>query len=82
MFFRNFLGFSSETRSEIDNGGLSAMHGAAMSIVEILLCIFLPPVAVAMKKGAGADLIINILLWVFLFGLGGIIHAFWVLNKK
>ncbi len=35
-----------------------------------------------MKKGAGVDLIINILLWVVLFWLGGVIHAFWVLNQK
>jgi uncharacterized membrane protein YqaE (UPF0057 family) len=53
-----------------------------MSILEIILAIFIPPVAVFLRKGAGKDLVINILLWVLLFGLGGIIHAFWVLSKK
>lgn len=53
-----------------------------MTIVDILLAIFLPPVVVAMRKGVGKDFVINILLWIFLFGLGGIIHAFYVLTRK
>lgn len=53
-----------------------------MSILDIILAIFLPPVAVFLKKGAGKDLLINILLWVLLFGIGGVIHAFIVLSKK
>ena len=35
-----------------------------------------------MKKGAGKDLIINLVLWINLFGVSGIIHAFWLLSKK
>jgi|GEM_PF-918071 len=53
-----------------------------MSIVQILLCIFLPPVAVYMKCGANKDFIINLILWIVLCGIGGIIHAFIVLNRK
>ncbi len=53
-----------------------------MSILEIILAIFLPPVVVFMKKGVGLDLVINIVLWVFLLGIGGIIHAFWILSKS
>ena len=53
-----------------------------MSIVDILLAIFLPPVLVFLKKGAGKDLLINILLLVISFGIGAIIHAFWILSKK
>lgn len=53
-----------------------------MTIIDILLCIFIPPLAVFLKKGAGKDLIINLVLWILLFGLGGIIHAFWLLGKK
>ncbi|WP_269541680.1 YqaE/Pmp3 family membrane protein [Cerasicoccus fimbriatus] len=52
-----------------------------MSLVEILLCIFLPPVAVAVKKGIGVDLLINIIC-CFFFWIGGVIHAFYVLNQK
>lgn len=53
-----------------------------MSIVDILLAIFLPPVLVFLKKGAGMDLVINIALLLLTFGLGAIIHAFWILSKK
>ncbi len=53
-----------------------------MTIVEIILAILLPPVAVFMRKGAGKDLVINLVLWILLLGIGGIIHAFWVLSKK
>jgi uncharacterized membrane protein YqaE (UPF0057 family) len=53
-----------------------------MTIVEILLCIFIPPVAVAMRKGVGKDLIINLVLWILTFGILGIVHAFWLLSKK
>lgn len=53
-----------------------------MSILEIILAIFLPPIAVAMKKGIGKDFIINLLLCIFTIMLGGVIHAFWVITRK
>jgi uncharacterized membrane protein YqaE (UPF0057 family) len=43
-------------------------------IVLILLAIFLPPVAVALKSGAGQSLVINIVL-CFLFWIPAVIHA-------
>lgn len=46
----------------------------------IVLSIFLPPVAVFLKKGAGKDLIINIVL-CFLFFIPGIIHSLWLCTK-
>jgi uncharacterized membrane protein YqaE (UPF0057 family) len=49
-------------------------------LVLIILSIFLPPVAVFLKKGAGKDLIINIVL-CFLFYLPAMIHALWVVTK-
>jgi len=49
-------------------------------LVMVLLAIFLPPVAVAVKRGLGVDLIINIVLCI-LGGLPGIIHALWVVLK-
>ncbi|AEP28878.1 YqaE/Pmp3 family membrane protein [Brumicola nitratireducens] len=49
-------------------------------LVLILLAIFLPPVAVFLKSGAGKDLLINILLCI-LFYVPGIIHALWVCTK-
>jgi uncharacterized membrane protein YqaE (UPF0057 family) len=53
-----------------------------MSIIDILLCLFLPPVAVFLKKGLGMAFVINLLLSLLLFWVGGIIHAFWVVGKK
>ena len=49
-------------------------------IVLIIIAIFLPPVAVFLKKGAGKDLVINIVLCLLLF-LPGIIHAIWLSTK-
>jgi uncharacterized membrane protein YqaE (UPF0057 family) len=43
-------------------------------IVLILLSIILPPVAVALKCGAGKQLLINIILTIF-FYIPGLIHA-------
>lgn len=43
-------------------------------LVLILLAIFLPPVAVALKSGAGTSLVINIVL-CFLFWIPAVIHA-------
>ncbi|MCF3650518.1 YqaE/Pmp3 family membrane protein [Synoicihabitans lomoniglobus] len=53
-----------------------------MSILDIILAIFIPPLAVFLNKGAGKDFVINLLLWVLLLGIGGVIHAFYVLTRK
>ncbi|MBV1912392.1 MAG: YqaE/Pmp3 family membrane protein [Cycloclasticus sp.] len=49
-------------------------------IIQIILAIFLPPVAVFLKHGAGKDFIINIALCIFFF-IPGIIHALWLVTK-
>ncbi|MHC5082511.1 MAG: YqaE/Pmp3 family membrane protein [Planctomycetota bacterium] len=46
----------------------------------IILAIFLPPIAVFLKCGAGKDLIINIILCL-LFAIPGVIHALWLVLK-
>ena len=46
-------------------------------VVLIILAILLPFVAVFLKKGAGKDLIINIILCIF-FYVPGILHALWL----
>ncbi|MGE9296098.1 MAG: YqaE/Pmp3 family membrane protein [Puniceicoccales bacterium] len=53
-----------------------------MSLVDILLCLFLPPVAVAVRKGIGMDFLINLILSLLLLWIGGVIHAFWVVGRK
>ena len=52
-----------------------------MPILLIILAILLPPVAVFLKKGAGKDLVINIILCL-LFYIPGVIHALWIVTKK
>lgn len=51
------------------------------SVVAIILAFFLPPVGVAIKKGFGLSLLINVLL-TFLGFIPGIIHALYVILKK
>ena len=46
-------------------------------IVAIIVSILLPPLAVFLKKGAGKDLVINIVL-CFLFWIPAVIHAIYV----
>ena len=53
-----------------------------MSVVDIILAIFLPPVVVYMKRGANKDFVINLILWLLTCGIGGIIHAFYILSRK
>ena len=50
------------------------------NLVMILIAIFLPPVAVFMKRGLGKDLLINILLCLLLI-FPGIVHALWVVSQ-
>ena len=51
-------------------------------VVLIILAIFIPPLAVFLKAGAGKDFIINLVLSLLLFWIGGIIHALWLITKK
>jgi uncharacterized membrane protein YqaE (UPF0057 family) len=49
-------------------------------LVLIIIAIFLPPVAVFLKKGVGKDLVINILLTLLIF-FPGMVHALWITTK-
>jgi uncharacterized membrane protein YqaE (UPF0057 family) len=51
-----------------------------MGIIEIILAIFIPPLAVALRYGLSSAFWINLLL-TLLGLLPGIIHAFYVLTK-
>lgn len=53
-----------------------------MKLLEIVLALLLPPVAVLLRKGVGTGFVLNLLRWVFLIHRGGVIHAFWVLTRK
>lgn len=52
-----------------------------MSILEIILAILLPPLAVGLKKGIGSTFLLNVLL-TLIGWLPGVIHAFYVLSKR
>jgi uncharacterized membrane protein YqaE (UPF0057 family) len=52
-----------------------------MTIIEVLLSLFLPPLGVFLAYGISTTLLVNILL-TFLGWLPGVLHAFWVLSKK
>ena len=46
-------------------------------IVALIVSILLPPLAVYLKKGAGLDLVINIVLCLLMW-LPGVLHAIWL----
>lgn len=48
---------------------------------EILLTLFLSPVAVALKEGVGVQFLITIVL-TMVGWLPGVIHAFWVNTRN
>jgi len=54
--------------------------GGVNKIVLIILAIILAPLAVFLKRGAGKDLVINILL-CFIFYIPAVIHALWIVTK-
>merc|ERR1712183_591001 len=44
----------------------------------LIIAIFLPPITVLLKRGVDIHLLINILLWIFLFWIGGVLHAWYI----
>lgn len=50
------------------------------NLVALLLAVFLPPVGVAVKKGLGFQLVLNIIL-TFLGYIPGVIHALYIILK-
>ena len=51
-----------------------------VNILLIILAIILPPLAVYLKKGAGKELLLNIVLSIC-FYLPGIIHALYLVTQ-
>jgi uncharacterized membrane protein YqaE (UPF0057 family) len=56
------------------------MAGSKLSILDIILGIFLPFVAVLLKKGLGGAFLLNIILCIIGW-LPGVIHAFYVMSR-
>lgn len=51
-----------------------------MKILLVVLCFFLPPLAVYLKTNVVKTALINLLLSIF-FWIPGVIHALWVVLK-
>ncbi|KAK7727274.1 plasma membrane proteolipid Pmp3 [Diaporthe eres] len=49
-------------------------------VIDYFIAIFIPPLAVFLKRGCGADLLINICLTI-LGWIPGLIHAWWIISK-
>lgn len=52
-------------------------------LLMVILAIVIPPVAVYLKDGSKVtnNLWINLALWIFTGGIGGIIHGLWFVLK-
>jgi len=50
------------------------------TLLMVIIAILIPPLAVGLKKGIGAPLIINIVL-TLIFWIPGLIHALYVILK-
>ena len=59
--------------------GISLQWSTIMdnTLVALIVSILLPPLAVYLKKGAGSDLVINIVLCLLMW-LPGVLHAIWL----
>ena len=56
--------------------------GSQSPLVNAILGIIIPPLCLFLNKGCVTDTIINLILWLLLFGLGGILHCFYVLQVE
>ncbi len=56
------------------------MARSSLSVIDILLGIFVPFIAVLLKKGIGGAFLVSILLCL-LGWLPGVVHAFWVMTR-
>jgi uncharacterized membrane protein YqaE (UPF0057 family) len=52
-----------------------------VTLIEVILALFLPPVAAFMKAGLGAQFWINLILTLIGY-LPGSIHALWLVARK
>ena len=52
-----------------------------MTFLEVLLAVFLPPVAVLLRAGVGLQLLLSIVLTIIGW-IPGVIHALWVLSSR
>jgi uncharacterized membrane protein YqaE (UPF0057 family) len=53
-------------------------------IVKIIIALFIPPLAIYLHQGnkITKDFWIDLVLWVLLLGIGGIVYALYIILKK
>ncbi|KZT28616.1 UPF0057-domain-containing protein [Neolentinus lepideus HHB14362 ss-1] len=54
---------------------------SSSDVLLYFLAIFIPPLTVFFKRGCGADVLINICLWILAW-IPGVIHAWWIISKS
>ena len=59
---------------------MSSPPSSGSTMLLYLLAVFVPPASVVMVRGCGADMLINIALWV-LGWIPGVIHAWWIIGR-
>lgn len=58
-----------------------ASSASENTLLMIILAFLIPPLAVGLKEGIGAQFVINVLLCIFIPWLGGFIHALWIVLR-
>ena len=51
-------------------------------ILGIIILVLIPPLGVFLRVGLGAQFWINLLLWILIPVLGGLVHGIWVYTKN
>ncbi|ROW06685.1 hypothetical protein VPNG_06755 [Cytospora leucostoma] len=59
---------------------MSRPPSSTTDVLDYILAIFLPPLAVFFKRGCAADFLINICLTI-LGWIPGLLHAWWIISK-
>lgn len=54
---------------------------SANDLLMIIIAIFLPPVAVALRRGIGGAFLLNLLLTLLAY-VPGLVHAIWVVARS
>ncbi|KAI0287183.1 hypothetical protein BC826DRAFT_1046071 [Russula brevipes] len=59
---------------------MSSNSSSSEDVFLYFIAIFIPPLAVVAKRGCGAEVCVNICLWIIGW-IPGVIHAWWIISK-
>lgn len=60
---------------------IETKNGENMTLIQIIIAIFIPPLGVFLQEGIGKHFWINILLTLLGY-IPGIVHAVWIISKR